>query len=228
MERIERPRAFAVGLDLGQASDFTAIVVDELVRLPDGPSAPPTVVDLGPFKISRAAPAQTPTFEHHFRHIQRFALKSSYPDIVRRVGEIVTGLKSLGRIVLVIDQTGVGRAVFDMFVQARYGVPLCGVTITGGHQAIQDPERPSLWTVPKKDLVGVLQSQFHQEHIKIARSLPEAKALLNELQNFRMKITAAANVMFEAWRDGDKDDLVLASALAVWGGMRMTRGGGLY
>jgi hypothetical protein len=43
-----------------------------------------------------------------------------------------------------------------------------------------------------------------------------AETLEMELQNFRVKITAAANETFEAWRERDHDDLVLALALAAW------------
>jgi hypothetical protein len=48
-----------------------------------------------------------------------------------------------------------------------------------------------------------------------------------ELKNFRMKITAAANVSFEAWREGDHDDVVLAMALVCWAAQRWATPGGL-
>jgi hypothetical protein len=52
--------------------------------------------------------------------------------------------------------------------------------------------------------------------LQIARRLTEAATLVRELQNFQVKITAAANETFGAWRDGQHDDLVLAVALACW------------
>jgi hypothetical protein len=52
--------------------------------------------------------------------------------------------------------------------------------------------------------------------LQIARSLPDAATLVRELQNFQVKITAAANETFGTWRDGQHDDLVLAVALACW------------
>jgi hypothetical protein len=39
---------------------------------------------------------------------------------------------------------------------------------------------------------------------------------VRELQQFQVKITAAANETFGVWRDGQHDDLVLAVALACW------------
>jgi hypothetical protein len=50
--------------------------------------------------------------------------------------------------------------------------------------------------------------------------LPEAELLVKELQNFKVKITAAANEVFGEWREGQHDDLVLATALAAWAGER--------
>jgi hypothetical protein len=42
--------------------------------------------------------------------------------------------------------------------------------------------------------------------------------LAQELSLFRVKITLAANETFEAWRERDHDDLVLALALALYVG----------
>jgi hypothetical protein len=47
--------------------------------------------------------------------------------------------------------------------------------------------------------------------------------LVQELGAFRVKITASANETFEAWRERDHDDLVLAVAMAAWVGQRMQR-----
>ena len=47
-------------------------------------------------------------------------------------------------------------------------------------------------------------------------SLPEAQLLVQELINFKAKVTAASEVAVEAWREGEHDDLVLACAVAAW------------
>jgi len=52
--------------------------------------------------------------------------------------------------------------------------------------------------------------------VEMAREPPEAEVLVNELLNFEVKITAAANDVYGAWREGTHDDLVLAVALACW------------
>ena len=40
--------------------------------------------------------------------------------------------------------------------------------------------------------------------------------LVEELQNFKLKITTASNDTYEAWRESVHDDLVLAAAMAAW------------
>jgi hypothetical protein len=44
--------------------------------------------------------------------------------------------------------------------------------------------------------------------------------LVKELDNFKVKVTVAANETFESWREKDHDDLVLATAIAAWLGER--------
>jgi hypothetical protein len=88
------------------------------------------------------------------------------------------------------------------------------VTITGGH-AVTVSEDGS-YHVPKKELVTCLQVVLQGRRLQIVRSLPEAAALVRELQQFQVKITAAAHETFGVWREGQHDDLVLAVALACW------------
>ncbi len=52
--------------------------------------------------------------------------------------------------------------------------------------------------------------------LRVARELPEAEILINELLNFEVKITAPANDTYGAWREGTHDDLVLAVAMVCW------------
>jgi hypothetical protein len=77
--------------------------------------------------------------------------------------------------------------------------------------------------VPKKELVGVLQVLLQARRIKVPPSLPEAQTLVQELLNFRVKVTTSANETFEAGRERDHDDLVLAVATATWVGERTLR-----
>jgi hypothetical protein len=110
-----------------------------------------------------------------------------------------------------VDGTGVGVPVVNMFQQR--GRPLLPIVITGG-DAISYMGRTV--RVPKRDLVSVLQVLFHSKRLKIAAGVAERDTLLGELANFSAKITQHANDTYEAWREGQHDDLVLALALACW------------
>jgi hypothetical protein len=60
--------------------------------------------------------------------------------------------------------------------------------------------------------------------LKIAEELPHAEILVGELTTFSTKITLAGNETFEAWRERDHDDMVLAVAMALWLGENAPRG----
>ena len=141
-------------------------------------------------------------------HLERLPLGTPYPAIVAYVGRLLTKLP--GHPELLIDFTGVGRPVFDMFVYS--GIYPIGVIITGGTaETSSGPTR----SVPKLTLVSRLQALLHEGRLKILRELPEAETLVRELQDFRMEFTATGHLTFNA-RCGKHDDLVLALAIAVW------------
>jgi hypothetical protein len=184
------------GLDLGQTQDPTALAVLERTYLPD--------------------PKKTGSLLSHYavRHLERFPLGTSYPEICARVAQRFEAAPLSGSY-LGVDQTGVGRAVVDMLRGVALSAWLYPVTITSGHGAIQD-EATGDWHVPKKDLVSALQILLQARRLKVSPDLPEAKTLIKELQNFRVKITLNANETYEAWREGMHDDLVFAVAIAAW------------
>jgi hypothetical protein len=74
--------------------------------------------------------------------------------------------------------------------------------------------------VPKKELVSVLQSTLQGGRLTFAK-LPLRDLLIKEMHAFKAKITVAGNETFEAWRERDHDDLVLAVTIAAWAGERM-------
>jgi hypothetical protein len=148
------------------------------------------------------------------RYLERFAQGTSYPDIVRAVVRLSQKPPLLGQAPLVVDQTGVGRPVVDMLRQAEGIGQVVPVTISAG-QAVTERDDGS-FSVPKKELVTSLQVAFQSQRLKIPRRMRHADALVHELLNFKVKITASANEVFGTWRQGQHDDLVLAVALACW------------
>jgi hypothetical protein len=138
---------------------------------------------------------------------------TSYPAIVRDMTERLA-VPPLAAATLVLDQTGVGRPLFDLFHDAGLGPRLVGVTITAGTEASQAAWNQ--WHVPKTDLISALVLALQGERLQIAEALPEAATLRGELQGYRRRVTAAANTVFGTWREGQHDDLLLSLAIAVW------------
>jgi hypothetical protein len=191
---------YFVGLDLGQAQDYTALAVLTRPRLTGGERG-------DALKPPYAVP-----------HLQRFPLGTPYPRIVEQVVDLLRTPPLRGAF-LVADQTGVGRAVVDMLTEAMAGrvtCHFCPVTITSGHEVTLS--EAGQFRVPKKELVGVLQVLLQTRRLRIAQALPEAAILTNELKAFQVRITEAAKETFGAWREGQHDDLVLAVGLAAWAG----------
>ena len=193
-----------IGVDLGQASDYTAIcVIERRQQYKDYPFE----------KQKEGEPF------YYVRFLERPKLGTPYPAIVRRIQTIydkLTDEDTGKRPNLVLDATGCGRPVFDMFREA--GLNPYGISIHGGNTVSREG---SMYGVPKRDLAGVLQVLYQTGRIKVAGSLPEAKTLNDELLNFKVKINLkTGHDSYEAWREGTHDDLVLSVACACWWGER--------
>jgi hypothetical protein len=203
-----RPPGYVAGLDLGQASDHTALIV---VETQGGPRA-----------------ASSPTYD--VRHIERIALGTRYPAIAAHAVAVVAALAALTvpppRVTLVVDYTGVGRPVADMIVAARPRAGLALVTIHGGDRASVEPATGEL-RVPKRDLAATVQRLLQEGRLRIPAAHPLAPVLESELTGFRVTLTARGHDSYAApsagsgqagddWRSAPHDDLVLALALACW------------
>jgi hypothetical protein len=123
----------------------------------------------------------------------------------------------MARTRLIVDATGVGRPVVDSFrAQGLYPI---SITIHGGDTVTGEAPAPEIlnFRVPKRDLVGAVQTLLQNRRLRIAAGLPLADVLRKELLNFRIKIDPkTAHDSYSHWREGDHDDLVLATAVACW------------
>ena len=192
---------YFLGLDVGQSTDYTALAVLERPRVQ--PSDPPGL--------------RRPVYA--MRYLQRFPPGTHYPEIIQVIYELLQS-ESLSGSMLVVDETGVGEAVVDLFVDAlqhRVNCQFCRVLITNGHE-IQNST--GVFQVPKKELVSTLQVLLHTRRLQISRSLPDADVLVKELESFRMKVPLAGTDTMEAWREQTYDDLLFAAAIAAWMGQR--------
>ncbi len=126
--------------------------------------------------------------------------------MVERIADLVDKLPGAA---LVVDATGVGRAVLDQMHEA--GLAPVAVTITGGRFTSYDGR---MWRVPKQAILRPLVAATEAGQLKVAKGLPEAEALQAELQAFQRRITECGHDTFQGI--GEHDDLVIAVALACW------------
>jgi hypothetical protein len=188
------------GLDLGQAQDFTALAVLEKTILPEPlPQEPERAV--GHYAV---------------RHLERFPLGTPYAEVCTWLRERYAEAPLRDSVVMV-DQTGVGKPVYDLVRKARIGARMRAVAITAGHKASMDE---GTWIIPKIELVSTLQVLLQARRIKVSLDLPQAQTLIEELQNFQVKVTDADKEDALSWRERPHDDLVLAVAIAAWQGER--------
>jgi hypothetical protein len=201
--------SYMVGLDLGQATDYSALaVVERVLVLPAGISAT--------HYHRRTGTVVEPKLrtELRVRHLQRWDLGTPYPAIVADAARLMRS-DQLRRAWLSYDATGVGRAVKDLFWEAFQAgdmgdQPPPAVTITGAEYVNED-------SVPKRNLIAAVQVPLQQGLLKITRCMPLADVLERELTGFRMKLTASGRDTYDIGRraGAGHGDLVIALALAA-------------
>src|SRR5262245_21465181 len=197
---------WCVGVELGQASDPTAIAV--LVHHQG-------VLDHGnSFERRHGLSRQTPAERCDVRHLQRLPLGTSYPRIVEHVRELLSRPPlAEASPTLVIDETAVGKAVGDIF--ERESMKPLRVTITGATVADTAWHGENRVHVAKQSLISVVDAGLHVGTLRFAAALAEAETMKAELQDFRRQLTAQGRSIFGA-RANKHDDLVLAVAIAAW------------
>lgn len=199
---------FVIGLDLGQKQDYTAVAVVEKEERPE----------------------EKPLLR--LRHLERYPLGMPYgeqmdalAELYARVAEMGARLQTValyehGKITrmtprkpeLIVDATGVGVGVVEMLKDR--GLRYRAVSITGG---VTEHSSSGTYHVPKRNLVSRAVAPFEGKRLKIARGMRLVPELVHELENFKVKVnTRTAHDSYEAWRESDHDDLVLALALACW------------
>jgi hypothetical protein len=205
-ERVRvRPRGgFVVGVDPGQSQDPTALCVvewqthggDEWRAMPGN---------------GRAILYQQKRESFAVRHLERLPLDMSYVDVARYVRQLLQRSPlDQDCVDLLVDNTGIGRAVCDIMERER--LPIVRITITAGNEVTS---AGNTWHVPKIALVSALDGRLNCGELRIAEQLSESPALREELKEFRRNVSDSGRSVYGA-RSGKHDDLVLACAMCVW------------
>jgi hypothetical protein len=223
------PKRYSVGVDLGQANDYTAIAVlkKEIV--------PPQTAMFSPVGEHPGNRLVEGDIVYDLVYLKRPKLGTPYDTIACRVADLVCELEpqgafgELGQVTLSVDGTGVGRGVVDMLdtefkrrattSKAIPRVDFRRVSVTGSQTQLKRPQRTNgYWSVPKKDLVFPAVAAFQQGKIRIAKGIKDRDALVEELRNYRRTTNiATGNMAFEPWRESEHDDLLFGLCLALWG-----------
>ncbi len=196
---------FFMGVDLGQAHDYSAISIleQELYTIQRSPGWVPSLTDV----VDNT---------YLVRYLERFRLGTPYPVIVEKIARLMSEPIMMRDGKLIVDATGVGAPVVDM-MRLRKLSPVC-IKITGGHEVQKAPRG---YHVPKSELVSALAVLFHSKRIKVAGRLAEAKNLRKEVQSFKYKIDRqTGHTSYGADENGERDDIVLSVSLAAWYAMR--------
>jgi hypothetical protein len=186
---------FAMGCDLGQSVDPTAIAILQHTHA---------------FREWARGGADQVEDTFDVRHLARLPLGLSYPTVVQEVAMLLARPPLVGNCELILDETGCGRPVADLFDTT--GLKPTRVTITAG--AEQSFVNGS-WHVSKQTLVSTLDARLHTGELRFAKELLDAETLREELRDFRRHLSTAGRYSFEA-RVGKHDDLVLAVAIGLW------------
>ena len=189
-----------IGLDVGQVRDPSAIAIVEGAE---------TQGEWDP-----AVFAHRKEVGLRLRYLERVPLGTPYAGVVERVREMTRSAELAGRCRLVVDATGVGRPVVELLRGGDLGCEVMPVIVTGGEM---ETMAQGYYRVPKRDLITGVQVLLQNGELQIAAGLEQGAALLREMAEMRVKVTAEGNEQFGSWREGEHDDLVFAVALACWG-----------
>jgi hypothetical protein len=199
------PPHLFLGLDLGQRHDPAAIAILQRTVEPTGPFNHVT------WELGR---------ELHFRlsHTERLALGTPYIEIVSRIRHLLEKLSaplpgihsSAGTAplrTLVVDASGVGRPVVELFRKSGFGCTHAAVTIVP--VTITASGAPRLETggeefVSRRDLITNLRILLEKRLLKISARIHDRQALLKEF------------IQLQDRSGSNHDDLVMATALACW------------
>lgn len=192
---------FFLGLDLGQTSDPSALTVTER-RVP----------------IYRHELQGTERGKPRYvvRHIKRFDLGTSYPDVVRKVAAVKEAPQTGHDPPIILDATGLGGPVVDQFHEE--GLAPVEIVFTSGQEPTKErgTGQASRYGVPKRDLATLVQSLLQTHRLTIAEGLKEAGQLVQEMRTFRVKMTDSGHARFEHANESDSDDVLLSLACGLW------------
>ena len=206
---------FALALELGKASEGSAVALVERVEPPVSPGpvvVPPVKSHFEVKGLSRFAAGTEPgqitdslvkllSSDPVAEELQRTRLKTS-DGFVRTVHT---------HFCWVVDQTAVGKPIVDMVLE-KLGGPNAYRVIFAGHHT--ETERDGVHYIPKQQLISEIEALLEQRRLKISDQHPLTPDLKNALLNYKERRSAPSASAIDPWREQAHDDLVFAVGLA--------------
>ena len=207
---------FTLSMDVGKVNDPSAISIIEELTPEEIENFSERRRKVWTERVRRAVgmtPAFKPPSPLQLRQICRLPTGTKYPQQVAYVKNILCRPPLWGNCEFLLDGTGVGVAVVDMFEEA--GLEVISITIHGGTETVQSGANK--FRVPKQDLITCTQVAMLQRQIEASAKLTDWEALVKELQDYQVKQSKkTANHDEYNAREGAHDDLVLSLAMGVW------------
>src|SRR5215208_4637820 len=222
------PREFTVGVDIGQTTDYTGMVVLKKTVVP-----PETAMfnPVGPEPGNRLVNGSVKFDVVYARRVKDRRLTQTAREVFERVLKLAPqgSFGEKGQISLAVDGTGLGRTVVDVFRdemdsrrRRREYMPEIDFRPVNWRSSAESMERPQrdgdYWPVPWAQAVWPTVVAFQEDKIRIAKSAKDRDQLIHEIKSFRMKKPNRPDgpEKYEAWRQKDHDDLLAALTLAYW------------
>jgi len=212
---LTRKIRWVMGVDLGQSSDPTAIaVIEHRSGVLDWRSEQDRHCNI----INTDTKPQKKADRFDVLFLERLPLGTPYPVIIDHIQMLLARpplcadpAQNRRPADLIVDDSGVGRAVSDLMIER--GLDPWRISITAGSEVTYTGRKR--FNAAKTELVATVDALMHDGRLKFAAALTEAGNLKDELKDFRRKITDAGRSTYAA-RVGSHDDLILAIAIAAW------------
>lgn len=169
---------------------------------------------------SEFRPAGRRRVDHYLvRHLERLPMGTQYPDVARRLAEILEALQERGESwpFVYVDATGLGEPVIDLIEDAVRRCRVRTVYFTHGDRC---REEDRVIHLGKAYLVTRLETLLQTGQLHLPRTR-EAEELARDLLEYDLQIPEDANERYGAFRVGRHDDLITALGLTVHRRRRM-------
>jgi hypothetical protein len=206
----DRSPSLTLGLDLGQSRNYTALAVLERNWVQATPEQ----------FLASAGRGYAGYFDYRITRLERLDLGTSYVDVAHHVKDYLDSRWECPYKTLVMDATGVGSAVRDLFRTMKLNARMVSVSIIGGsNTAVPGTSRGASGQVvvtSRSEILTKLVTSVEQAHFTIDDKLQEHReTLFNEMLSLR----PTGKPPFTDPGEG-QDDLAFAVALAIWWGLK--------